>query len=80
MAAAEDNVLMTGPPGAGKTFMSAACGYPSALTRAEAIETTRIWSVAGLPRKTRAHAVPVFRAPHHTASIVFDRGGACPAG
>ncbi|MFA7200923.1 MAG: ATP-binding protein, partial [Bacteroidales bacterium] len=50
------------------------------LTRAEAIETTRIWSVAGIPRKEQGlMRLRPFRAPHHTASIVSLTGGGAHA-
>ncbi len=80
-AAGGHNVLMTGPPGAGKTFMAKCLpGILPLLTRAEAIETTRIWSVAGIPRKEQGlMRFRPFRAPHHTASIVSLTGGGAHA-
>ncbi|NLA15858.1 MAG: YifB family Mg chelatase-like AAA ATPase [Bacteroidales bacterium] len=80
-AAGGHNVLMTGPPGAGKTFMTKCLpGILPSLTRPEAIETTRIWSVAGLPRKEQGlMRTRPFRAPHHTASVVSLTGGGAHA-
>ena len=72
-AAGGHNLLMIGPPGAGKSFM-AKC-IPSILppmTREEAMETTRIYSVSGRPGLVR---VRPFRAPHHSASMVSLVGG-----
>jgi magnesium chelatase family protein len=69
-AAGGHNVLMIGPAGAGKTLL--ARSLPSVLPRltpAEALEVTRIYSVAGLlPRDTPLLTQRPFRAPHHTIS------------
>ena len=80
-AAGGHNVLMTGPPGAGKTFMARCLpGILPPLSHAEAMETTRIWSVAGVPRgeKGLMRSRP-FRSPHHTASVVSLTGGGASA-
>jgi len=75
-AAGGHNVLMIGPPGSGKTLM-ARC-MPSILpdmTFAEALETTRIHSVAGSVPPSGLLTERPFRSPHHTASHASLVGG-----
>jgi magnesium chelatase family protein len=71
------NVLMKGPPGAGKTLLARA--LPSILPRltlAEALDITRIYSVAGaLPEDQPLLRSRPFRAPHHTISHAGLVGG-----
>lgn len=76
-AAGGHNVIMIGPPGAGKTML--ARRIPSILpdlTFSEAIETTRIFSVAGMLNKNRWLVTKrPFRSPHHTISDAGLIGG-----
>lgn len=76
-AAGGHNIVMKGPPGSGKTLLARA--VPSILpplTTPEAMEVTRIYSVAGLlPSNTGLIAIRPFRAPHHTISNAGLVGG-----
>ena len=76
-AAGGHNILIVGPPGAGKSMMAKRLpGILPDMTREEMIESTEIYSVAGLTSKSD----PVirrrpFRSPHHTVSAAGLAGG-----
>ncbi|MDD5582649.1 MAG: YifB family Mg chelatase-like AAA ATPase [Candidatus Marinimicrobia bacterium] len=76
-AAGGHNVIMVGPPGSGKSML--AKRFPSILpnpTLDEALETTKIHSIAGLlPENCGLLAIRPFRAPHHTISDSALVGG-----
>jgi magnesium chelatase family protein len=77
-AAGGHNIILVGAPGSGKSLM-ASC-LPSILppmTREEAIETGKIYSVAGRGARMNGGLMQErpFRAPHHSASLVSMIGG-----
>jgi magnesium chelatase family protein len=76
-AAGSHNVLMIGPPGSGKTMLSKRfAGILPPLSFEEAIDTTKIHSIAGLrPAGAGLMTERPFRAPHHTISDAGLIGG-----
>ena len=76
-AAGGHNILIVGPPGAGKSMMAKRLpGILPDMSRAEMIESTEIHSVAGLTSsKHPIVAVRPFRSPHHTVSAAALAGG-----
>ena len=76
-AAGGHNALLTGPPGAGKSLLARAMpGILPRLTMDEALDVTRIYSVADLLRSDQPLiATRPFRAPHHTISQAGLVGG-----
>ena len=76
-AAGGHNVLMSGPPGAGKSMLAKRLsGILPDMSRTEALETTEVHSIMGLTgRKNPLVTQRPFRSPHHTVSSVAMSGG-----
>ncbi len=75
-AAGAHNLLMSGPPGAGKSLMASCLpGILPELTAAEALEVSMVASVAGTLEDGRISRARPFRAPHHSASMAALTGG-----
>ena len=75
-AAGGHNLLMNGPPGAGKSLLASCLpGILPDLTPAEALEVSMVQSVAGTLENGQISRTRPFRAPHHSASMAALTGG-----
>ncbi|WP_417480340.1 YifB family Mg chelatase-like AAA ATPase [Maricaulis maris] len=75
-AAGHHNLLMTGPPGSGKSMLAERLpGLLPPLTATELLDVSMIHSVAGLLERGRLTRNRPFRAPHHSASMAAMVGG-----
>ena len=75
-AAGGHNLLMNGPPGAGKSLLASCLpGILPPLTPEEALETSMVASVAGTLEGGAISRTRPFRAPHHSASMAALTGG-----
>ena len=75
-ACGKHNVLMIGPPGSGKSMLASRLRtILPMLTPKEALETTCIYSLAGMLPDDGLIYNPPYRAPHHSASLVAMVGG-----
>ena len=75
-AAGGHNLLMIGPPGAGKSMLAQRfAGLLPVMNESEALECAAIWSVSSQGFRDADWGVRPFRAPHHTSSAVALIGG-----
>jgi len=79
-AAGNHNILMVGPPGAGKSMLAARLpGIVPPLSPEKMLEISMIKSVAGILQKNKVSSVRPFREPHHNASMAAMVGGGTKA-
>lgn len=77
--AGHHNIIISGPPGAGKTLLArAGANLLPELSAEEKIDVTKIYSIAGLSTDTVIESRP-FRNPHHTSSTTSIIGGGAVA-
>ncbi len=75
-AAGGHNLLFVGPPGSGKSMMAMRLpGLLPPLSTRELLETSMVWSMAGLIAKGELTRARPFRSPHHSASMAALVGG-----
>lgn len=76
-AAGDHNLILMGPPGSGKSSLARAiAGILPPMTREEALVTSKIYSVSGVPAPAGGLVrVRPFRAPHYSASLASIIGG-----
>ena len=79
-ACGKHNVLMVGPPGSGKSMLASRLRtILPPLTSKEMLETTCIYSLAGMLPEEGIICTPPYRTPHHSASLVAMVGGGANA-
>ena len=79
-AAGGHNLLLAGPPGSGKSMLAQRLpGLLPPLTPQELLETSMVWSLAGMIAKGALTSARPFRSPHHSASMAALTGGGLKA-